>query len=347
MNDVERVGNGIVNAAVDLACEQARNGREVLVASSGGAFVPLLAEQGVRHEQVPLASSPSEVFSAVATLRRIVRVFNPEIIHVHMTRGLMMARLLQPFSRFRTVSTVHNEYEKKAQLMGWADRVIAVSKAVEIAMIGRGVPASKIRTVKNGTVGTPRLGAISEIRGQPLQRPAITTVAGMYERKGIEILIRAFSLAAAKNRRINLYLVGEGADRKRFEALAQQTEYSSRIHFEGFVPDPRTYLLSTDLFVLASLREPFGLVLSEAREAGCAIIASNVDGIPEALDGGGAGVLVPSGDSRALAEAMMRLLDDDEERRALSSRARQGLAAYGLPRVEAETMAVYRELRGP
>jgi glycosyltransferase involved in cell wall biosynthesis len=61
------------------------------------------------------------------------------------------------------------------------------------------------------------------------------------------------------------------------------------------------------VFVLASLNEPFGLVISEAREAGFPVVASNVGGIPEALDGGEAGILVPPGDPAALVDAVRRI----------------------------------------
>jgi hypothetical protein len=70
----------------------------------------------------------------------------------------------------------------------------------------------------------------------------------------------------------HLYLVGNGPDKQLFEAQAQATFVKERIHFEGFQPEPQRYLISCDIFVLASHRDPFGLVLSEAREAGTAII---------------------------------------------------------------------------
>ena len=83
-----------------------------------------------------------------------------------------------------------------------------------------------------------------------------------------------------------LYLVGTGPYRQAYEELANQTGFGDRIQFCGCQADPRPYLLGSDLFVLASHAEPGGLVLAEAREAGCAIIATSVGGIPEMLDGG-------------------------------------------------------------
>ena len=107
---------------------------------------------------------------------------------------------------------------------------------------------------------------------------------------------------------------------------------------------PQAYMLSADVFVLASRRESFGLVLIEAREAGCAIIATDVDGVAEALDGGGAGVLVAQGDVRALADALRQMLSNGDERVRWQKRAKAGIAMFHVDRMAREMKAVYDEL---
>ena len=109
----------------------------------------------------------------------------------------------------------------------------------------------------------------------------------------------------------HLYLVGDGPERELFERQARRSRWSDRIHFEGFQTVPQAYMLSADVFVLASRRESFGLVLIEARQAGCAIVATNVDGVAEALDGGRAGMLVPPRNVPSLAVALTRMLRND------------------------------------
>jgi glycosyltransferase involved in cell wall biosynthesis len=228
--------------------------------------------------------------------------------------------------------------------MGWADRVIAVSKAVAQSMARRGIPQNKLRVVNNGTLGSPRTRQLKEYQAMPLQRPAIATVAGMYRRKGIAELIEAFAQIAADFPDAHLYLVGNGPDREVFEAQAQSTLVSDRIHFEGFQLEPQRYLLATDIFVLASHRDPSPLVIPEAREAGCAIIASDVDGIPEALDGGQAGLLIPSQDSQALTAALIQLLSDPNLLDRRKDQAKNNLDRLNVSRVNEETFAVYCEL---
>ena len=87
-------------------------------------------------------------------------------------------------------------------------------------------------------------------------------------------LIAAFASVSKDFPGAALYLVGEGPERQEFEAQAAATECSDRIHFIGFVKDPRCYLEQSDIFVLASRADPFPLVIPEAREAGCAIVAA-------------------------------------------------------------------------
>ena len=343
LNHVHKIGNGIVNVAVDLACLQARAGYCVGVASAGGDYESLLDEYGVTHFKLDQKRTPTNLFKTIKTYRSIIQDFQPDIVHAHMMTGVVLAKLLGN-SEYRLVSTVHNEFQRSAVLMGLADRVIAVSEAVAQSMQQRGVPKQKLRVVCNGTLGSPRTRPLSEYLPLPLYRPAITTVAGMYRRKGIVELIDAFSQVALVFPTAHLYLVGDGPDRVEFEAQAHNTLVADRIHFERFQPEPQCYLLATDIFVLASHREPFGLVLAEAREAGCAIVASHVDGIPEALDAGKAGLLVPSANSHALTEALTQLLSDADYLQEWSRKAQQNLAWLTADRVTQENINVYREL---
>jgi glycosyltransferase involved in cell wall biosynthesis len=124
----------------------------------------------------------------------------------------------------------------------------------------------------------------------------------------------------------------------------KQRAINNRIHFEGFQPEPQRYMLATDIFVLASHCESFGLVLTEAREAGCAIIASNVDGIPETLDHSQAGILIPPKDIDTLTNTLTQLLSDRQLLNKWKFRAQQNLARFHAARVNEETLAVYREL---
>jgi len=344
LNHVQEIGNGIVNVAVDLACLQSQFGDDVAVISAGGGYEKLLNQFGVKHYEINQNRQPITMMKAAIAYRKIVQEFQPDIVHAHMMTGVVLARALRWENRYILVATVHNEFQPSSLLMGLADRVIAVSKAVKNSMVQRGIPEQKLRVICNGTLGSPRTRKISDYQPLSLQSPAIATVAGMYKRKGITELIAAFEEIAQDFPAVHLYLVGNGPDKQIFESQAQATAVSHRIHFEGFQPEPQRYLLACDIFVLASHRDPCPLVLSEAREAGLAIVATKVDGIPEALDNGNAGILVPVQDSHQLAQALVKLLSDANILQEWKQRSQDNLEWLNVARVHQETLAVYEEV---
>lgn len=345
-NHAQLVGNGIVNVMVDLACMQAQAGNDVTVASSGGGFEPLLARHGVRH--VPLSQSPSlrRMPAMLASFNRLIREFDPEIVHAHMMTGALIARFGVVRRRFVRITTVHNEFQKSATLMRFADRVVAVTDAVAESMAARGIPRARLCTIRNGTIGSPRHAGQPAPSAPALRHPCVTTVAGMYERKGIGDLLRAFAMLCDRFPDATLYLVGDGPDRAKLEQLARDLQLEGRVTFAGFVANPAGYIAESDVFVLASHVESGPLVLSEARELGRAIVATNVGGIPEMVDQGEAALLVPPAHPAELAEAIAKLLSDDAFRLELASRAQRNIEQFSAHGVSAAYLDLYeRTLR--
>jgi glycosyltransferase involved in cell wall biosynthesis len=341
-------GNGIVNVAVDLACWQSTNGHQTAFASAAGGYTELLARYGVQHFIVDQSNrAPWRLTKASAALLAVLRRFQPEIVHAHMMTGAVLGRMFSPWFSYRLVTTVHNEFQRSAILMGVGDRVIAISAASASALVRRGIARNKIRVVRNGVLGTPRLNRPASAPALALQHPAIVTVAGLNWRKGIADLIEAFDLVSRRNLNVHMYIVGDGPQRREFEAQARLSFGHPRVHFVGFVPDPRPYYQQADIFVLASHQEPFGLVLTEARQAGCAVVATDVGGIPEALDGGEAGILVPPHRADFLGSVLIRLLEAPTELDRLRRRARHDLERFTVSRASAQTLDVYRELTMP
>jgi glycosyltransferase involved in cell wall biosynthesis len=346
MNDVTDLGNGIVNTAVDLAIEQARQGHIVAIASAGGGYESLLERFGVQHLRLDQSRQCAQLWRAALLFRRQLQGFKPDVVHAHMRTGLLLGWLWSQIYRFPLVAHTHNVHDRESILMSLAKKVIVVSQSVAGTMQKQGMPAKKIRVVLNRTLGSPRQPQLADIGPAVLQGLSIVTVAGMNHRKGIAELIAAFEIVGAQFSDAHLYLVGDGPERTLFESLARKSKWRDRIHFEGFQRTPQAYMLSADVFVLASRRESFGLVLIEARQAGCAIVATDIDGIAEALDGGKAGLLVPPQNATALADALSKMLANEDERRAWQSRALRGVDAFHVSAMSREVERVYQELVG-
>jgi glycosyltransferase involved in cell wall biosynthesis len=346
LNDVTDRGNGIVNTAVDLAIEQARQGLAVAVASAGGGYKPLLERAGVLHLTLDQSRRPARLMRAVFLFRQYIREFRPDVVHAHMRTGVLLARFWKKYGKYALIGHVHNIHDRESAMMRFADRVIAVSYSVAATLADWGIPKRKISVVLNRTLGSRRMPSLEEVAPAELVHPAIVTVGGMNGRKGIGELIAAFEFVGKEFSNAHLYLVGDGPERTQFERQARQSMWQNRIHFEGFQAVPQAYMLSADVFVLASRRESFGLVLIEAREAGSAIVATDVDGVAEALDGGQAGLLIPPRNVPALAHALSDLLGDKEAREEWQRKARHGIANYQVKVMVSEVRAVYNELVG-
>lgn len=345
LDHVRDEGNGIVNVAVDLACAQADAGHRVAVVSGGGDYEPLLAAHGVGHHALVRRDSLIGRARVLARLNEIVRHVRPAVVNAHRAYATVAGRLLRRRHAFALIATDHNEFEGKGRLLGLADLIIAVSEGAATSLAAGGVSRDRIRVVANG----PLFGARHSRPGSAevaIARPAIVTVAGLVPRKGVHVLLDAFETVAAAHAGVNLYFVGEGPERAALEARRRESRFAERIHLAGFQPEPASYLRAADVFVLASLREPFGLAALEARGAGCAVVVSGVDGLPETVDQGEAGIIVPPGDADTLAGALASLLDAPAELIEWRERAGRGLERFSADRMARETVAVYGEALG-
>jgi glycosyltransferase involved in cell wall biosynthesis len=164
----------------------------------------------------------------------------------------------------------------------------------------------------------------------------------LHERKGIPDLINAFAATAPQSPPATLYIAGDGPSRLDYEALAAASGAADHIKFLGEVRDTKAFFDSIDIFALPSHSEPFGLVITEAREGGCAVVATNVGGVPEAV-GAGRGILVPPRRPDRLAEALSTLLGDPDELRRMRALASENLEQWNVARVAEDYNSVYED----
>jgi glycosyltransferase involved in cell wall biosynthesis len=137
-------------------------------------------------------------------------------------------------------------------------------------------------------------------------------IAAQNEKKGIDVLIRAFSKIKEYDPAIELLLLGDGPLRKEHERMAQSMGIANRVRFLGDRgrQDVVKLLHACELFVLPSRAEPFGIAIIEAMACRKPVVATRVGGIPEIIEDGKSGLLVEPDDPDALSKAICRLLDD-------------------------------------
>lgn len=192
-----------------------------------------------------------------------------------------------------------------ASLLSQAERILPPLKQRPRSYLPYGIDCERLRNRAAQTVG-----AISIPPG-----PYLLTVAKLYDRKGIDVLLRAIQRVKPALGRHSFVIAGDGPEEERLKQMARDLDVADCVVFAGDVPSPQIpgLMKGCVCFVLPSRSEPFGIVLLEAMTFGKAILATRVGGIPEFVKDGHNGLLVVPEDADALAAHIQRLLSDPGE----------------------------------
>lgn len=217
-----------------------------------------------------------------------------------------------------------------------ADRVITTSEYCRQRIVDHyRVPAHKIGIVPEGIDVAAWTQALATIPPATDQARTILCVARQYPRKHIADLLHAFALIRQRVPNARLRIVGDGPEHARLVDLAQTLNIVAQVDVLGGVPDAaikREYA-HCDVFCLPSVQEGFGIVFLEAMAAGKPIISTTAAAIPEVVQHGITGILLPPGDVHALAGALLLLLTDDTRRESYGAAARAVVERYDWARV--------------
>jgi glycosyltransferase involved in cell wall biosynthesis len=202
-------------------------------------------------------------------------------------------------------------------------RVVAVSHYVRNYLISAGVPESRVETIHDGIVKPEPLthSTLRDELGLDSNAVVAGIVAMLRGKKGHEDLIAAVRPMMSERANLHVVIAGEGGEFARLKAMIEAFGLSGRIHLLGFRKDINNVLKGCDLFVLPTHQEALGQAFIEAMAMGLPVIGTQVDGVPELIDPGVNGLLVPVRDVEALREALTHLVDD------APLRARFGLAS--------------------
>lgn len=339
--------NGNAHVAVDLACAQAAKGHAVMYASAGGYYVDLLAAAGVSVETLDQGSrNVITIVRAIVRLLRLCTKMKPDIIHAHMMSSALFGYVVSKMTNVPLVATVHNSFDKHSILMRVGRMAVAVSHAERELLLSKGFRPDRLATVVNGPNNSPRAAWHNqEIEMDlPINMPSIATVCGLHARKGVHDILRAFARLHYDFPDWHFNIAGEGPDQAKLLALANELGITQSTHFLGPVRVPQILLRKSAIFVLASYAEPFGLAVAEARDAGCAVIATNVGGIPEVLERGEAGRLVPPGRPDLIEKELRKLMSDPDALMAWQARSKRGAQYFSVDRMAEEYERVYENL---
>ncbi len=317
-------------------------------------------------ELIPLAPRMEMDLHAAWKLARVVKRLRPDVLHAHDPHGVAMAALALSIGAGAArgdgarapalVATRRVDFHLKGNSFSqWKHRqvdcFIAASQAIHDMLLHDGVPADRVVTVHEGidvdrVLAAPRVDVHAEFF-LPHGAPVVGNVAALVPHKGQRYLIEAAHLVVRDIPDVRFIILGEGELREHLEKLVREHHLEKHVLLPGFRTDVLGCLKSFDLFVMSSVSEGLGTSLLDAMACSLPIVATTAGGIPEIVDDGVTGVLVPPRDARALARQMTRLLGDAQARRRMGRAGFERVnARFTLERMVAGTAAVYARVAG-
>ncbi|MDI6851721.1 MAG: glycosyltransferase family 4 protein [bacterium] len=177
----------------------------------------------------------------------------------------------------------------------------------------------------------------------------IGTVKSLEKKYGIDTLISAFALLKRKSKEnLNLLIGGDGPERENLKQLVKELKVEDSVVFTGYIPHAQLpkYMNMIDIFVLLSrVEESFGVVVVEAMACGKPVVVSNKGGLPEVVEEGVTGFVVPAENPKATASAIETLIKDKELRKSMGRRGRERvLKLYNWKENVSKMIEIYEEL---
>lgn len=324
-------------------------------------------------ERLPVWTLPGEAhYPFFRGLPSALRRERPEILHVH-TYGTHHATLAARYHRrnkvpfvltahFHPIWSIYGGWFRHrlrgfydrflaGRVLGQASRVVIQTHEEERLLRSLGLRLPPVALIPPGysPLPPPPTGGNAFAQRYEIPGPFLLFVGRLASNKGLLELVEAFAPLARAQRDLSLVLVGEdGGMRAPVEARIRALDLAGRVRLTGFVEDERLLASAfheARLFVLPSEYEAFGLVLLEALAQGTPVLASSVGGIPEVLDGGRAGRLVPPKDVPALRGALEAMLADPVGSRLLGEYGRRAVVPrYDWEKVVDQLQALFREV---
>jgi glycosyltransferase involved in cell wall biosynthesis len=335
--------------------------RAALVAHPDGELRRRAAE-GL--ELIPIAPRTEMDLSAGWKFSRLLKRLQPDVIHAHDPHGVAMAALALSIGAAAArggptpalVAARRVDFHLKGNSFSrWkyrqVDCFIAASEAIRQMLVADGVPAERTITVHEGIDVEHALAApavnVHEAFWLPHGAPVVGNVAALVPHKGQRYLVDAARLVVQQVPDARFVILGEGELREHLEKQVHEHHLEKHVLLPGFRTDVLGCIKGFDLFVMSSVTEGLGTSLLDAMACARPIVATSAGGIPEIVEDGVNGLLVPVRDHHALAEAIIRALKD------AALRQRMGDAGFArvnerftVERMVAQTASVYTRVAG-
>jgi glycosyltransferase involved in cell wall biosynthesis len=352
-----------------------------------GRFEPFLAcgpggyldDEARALEDVPVHFVPSLVrpvrphrdAAALGALVRLMRRLRPGIVHTHSSKAGILGRWAAWMAGVpRVVHSIHGFgfHDGQSRMVrgayiaaeravsGFTDAFIAVSHANRSEGIARGLfPAERCRVIRSGIdlsrfrAAAAREGELRRELGLAPGDPLVGMIACLKPQKAPAVFVEVARAVLASEPRATFVLVGDGELRGAVEALvARVPRGPERIRLLGWRRDTDRIVADLDVLLLTSRWEGLPRVIPEAMAAGRPVVATAVNGSPEAVTEGETGYLAPAGDTALMAARVVELLRDPAMRGRMGEAGRERAAEWDIDgMVRAQEMLYCELLEGP
>ena len=301
---------------------------KIVVCSCGGVNVEKLIEMGIKHYQIPDISSKKDIFKICRIVKQIVEKEQITVIHSHHRMAAFYTEILFGSSMIK-IANAHNTFFDKKLLTRFAYRntkVIAVGEMVKKNLVDYfNIPKEQVSVIHN---------AVKPFDGNYLEDKYIRklhddgnfvvgNIGRLTEQKGMEYFIKSIPEIIKKHPKTRFVIAGSGEDEQRLLNLVKRMEIEEYIKFLGYRVDIQNLMLQLDLIVLSSLWEGLPLTPIEAFSIGKTIVATRVDGTPEIVRDGIDGYLVNPKESNQMAEAICKVIENDDKRKQMEMNAKE------------------------
>jgi len=289
--------------------------------------------------------------SLIYRLTRLFRRLKPDVVHTHDHRALFYAGPAAWAARVPLViNTRHGrnchfsprQVAVGRYLAGLVDRYVCVSDDVRTQCVAEGIAPSRLLTILNG-IDVERFAFSGPCQGGP-----IIAVARLSPEKDIANLVRATAMAVERAPDLRVEVAGGGPCREQLVRLAAELGVADRIVFLGEVRDVPAALARARMLVLPSRSEGIPLTVLEAMACGLPVVGTRVGGLPEVVEDGVTGLLVPPADPAALAAAIVQTWSDPDRLDRLGHAGRRRAEeCFDVRRMVAQFEALYRAWTNP
>lgn len=332
-----------------------------LICLCKGPFAELARDNGIKAHTVAMRHKLD--ISTIRPIREYIANNEIDIVHTHGVRANLVGRIAAHKEGVPVVTTFHSRlsYDYSSRLAAllakiitrltnrYTDRFIAISHAIKEEVLAMGVPENKVQVIHNG-LDTDKFKSFREREeikkqlGIDPEKKIVTMVARLHPVKGHKYFILAAREVLSLRSDVQFLIIGEGMLREELEKMLIEMQLQGQVLMPGYYNQIEDIYRISDIICVPSIMEGLGLVVLEAMFFKVPVVAARVGGIPEIIEDGKEGILVPPRDYKSLAQGIMRLLDDQLLRQRLIHNGVKKLGQFTMQNMAHRVALIYDEL---